>query len=95
MVRRNVYEFSCNNVNWNLKADTNDCIESILEPGASLSQTIIVDKCSTDGSITAIKNYFRASIHIIKSTKNLSLVPGSNRYPVCDEPKISLVYIIK
>jgi GT2 family glycosyltransferase len=65
-------------VNWNLKNDTIECIESLLKAGASLGQIIIVDNGSTDGSIGALRNYFQNSIFIIDAKKNLGYAEGAN-----------------
>jgi GT2 family glycosyltransferase len=65
-------------VNWNLKDDTRECIESLLNGGASLNQIIIVDNGSTDGSISALRNYYKNSIYIIDAKENLGYAAGAN-----------------
>jgi len=64
-------------VNWNLKDDTIECIESLLKAGASLSQIIIVDNGSTDGSITSLRNHYQ-TIFIINAKENLGYAAGAN-----------------
>jgi GT2 family glycosyltransferase len=64
-------------VNWNLKDDTLECIESLLKAGASLSQIIIVDNGSTDGSITTLRNKYQ-TIFIIDAKENLGYAAGVN-----------------
>lgn len=65
-------------VNWNLKEDTIECIESLLKAGALLNQIILVDNGSTDGSIPAINNHFTNSVHIIDAENNLGFAQGNN-----------------
>lgn len=64
-------------VNWNLKDDTLECIESLLKAGASLSQIIIVDNGSTDGSITTLRNKYQ-TLFIIDAKENLGYAAGVN-----------------
>jgi GT2 family glycosyltransferase len=65
-------------VNWNLKDDTIECIESLLSAGATHSQIIVVDNGSTDDSIAALRNYFQKSIFIIETNRNLGYAAGVN-----------------
>lgn len=65
-------------VNWNLKDDTLECIESLLKAGASLSQIILVDNGSTDGSIPTLRNYFQDSLIILDVEENLGYAAGAN-----------------
>jgi len=65
-------------VNWNLKDDTLECIASLLKAGASLSQIIIVDNGSTDGSILALRNQYQNSLFIIDALENLGYAAGVN-----------------
>jgi GT2 family glycosyltransferase len=64
-------------VNWNLKDDTLECIESLLKAGASLSQIIIVDNGSTDDSITTLRNKYQ-TLFIIDAKENLGYAAGVN-----------------
>ena len=64
-------------VNWNLKDDTIECIESLLKAGVSLGQIIIVDNGSTDGSITALRNHYQ-TLFIIDAKENLGYAAGAN-----------------
>lgn len=65
-------------VNWNLKDDTLECVESLLKAGASQSQIIIVDNGSTDGSIIALRNHYQNSIFIIDAKENLGYAAAAN-----------------
>jgi hypothetical protein len=65
-------------VNWNLKDDTIECIESLLRARASPRQLVIVDNGSTDGSITAIKQNYGNSINIIEAEQNRGYGTGVN-----------------
>jgi len=65
-------------VNWNLKEDTQECIASLIKAKASLSQIIIVDNGSTDGSINTLRNYYQDAIHLIEAKENLGYAAGAN-----------------
>jgi GT2 family glycosyltransferase len=65
-------------VNWNLKNDTIECIESLLNSGAAHRQIIIVDNGSMDGSAAAINERYHNSIMIIKLDENLGYAAGVN-----------------
>jgi GT2 family glycosyltransferase len=65
-------------VNWNLKDDTLECIESLLKAGALLGQIIIVDNGSTDGTITALRSRYQNSIFIIEEEENIGYASGAN-----------------
>jgi GT2 family glycosyltransferase len=66
-------------VNWNLKQDTLDCIASLLKSGASITQIVVVDNGSTDGSIAAFRNIYKDDINIIDAKANLGYAAGANR----------------
>jgi GT2 family glycosyltransferase len=65
-------------VNWNLKQDTLDCIESLIKAGASIAQITVVDNGSTDGSIAAFRNLYNDRINIIDAKVNLGYAAGAN-----------------
>jgi GT2 family glycosyltransferase len=65
-------------VNWNLKDDTLDCIDSLLNAGIQPGQIIVVDQGSTDGSVEGFKARFNSSIHIIENNQNLGYADGVN-----------------
>ncbi len=65
-------------VNWNLKQDTLDCIESLIKAGASIAQITVVDNGSTDGSISALRNLYNERINIIDAKVNLGYAAGAN-----------------
>lgn len=65
-------------VNWNLKEDTMNCVESLLAAGKILEQIIVVDNGSTDGSVSALRAHFGLSLKIIECQANLGFARGSN-----------------
>ncbi|MFZ6027655.1 MAG: glycosyltransferase family 2 protein [Chloroflexota bacterium] len=66
-------------VNWNLKADTIECIESLLAAGATPGRIIVVDNGSTDGSVDALQRRFGESITIRETGENLGFAGGVNQ----------------
>jgi GT2 family glycosyltransferase len=65
-------------VNWNLKDDTQTCVESLFAAGARVGQVIVVDNGSNDGSGEAIQTRFGPSVHLIVSGQNLGFAGGCN-----------------
>jgi len=65
-------------VNWNLKEDTLTCIDSLFAAGAVTGQIIVVDNGSSDGSVSALKERFGSSVHIIQNQQNLGFAAASN-----------------
>lgn len=65
-------------VNWNLKDDTLDCVNSFVEAGSSLDKIIVVDNASTDGSIDALRHQFGPLLNILVNDKNLGYAGGLN-----------------
>jgi len=65
-------------VNWNLKEDTLTCIDSLFAAGAIAGQVIVVDNGSSDGSVSALKEHFGPSVHIIQNQQNLGFAVASN-----------------
>lgn len=57
-------------INYNLKEDTADCIDSLLQAGAQLEQIRVVDNGSTDGSIEFLRARFGESLAIEASPVN-------------------------
>jgi hypothetical protein len=57
-------------VNYNLKKDTIECIESLFVAGAIIEQIIVVDNASTDGSVEALIDRFGPGIIIIQAGEN-------------------------
>jgi GT2 family glycosyltransferase len=68
----------CVTVNWNLKEDTLACIQSLLDSGALAKQVIVVDNGSTDGSVEALRERFKAGVRIIQNPRNLGYARASN-----------------
>lgn len=58
-------------VNYNLKQDTIDCIDSYLVAGAHLNHIIVVDNASSDGSVQAFVERYGTDLIIIQAEKNL------------------------
>lgn len=65
-------------VNWNLKDDTINCVESLLVTGKTLDQIIIVDNGSTDESVSSIREHFGSLLTIIECQENLGFARGCN-----------------
>lgn len=57
-------------VNYNLKEDTIDCINSLLDAKALLTNIIVVDNQSTDGSVVALRATFDERLVIIQAEEN-------------------------
>jgi GT2 family glycosyltransferase len=57
-------------VNYNLKKDTIECLESLIKAGASLEKILLVDNASTDGSVEALISRFGAELVIIRADDN-------------------------
>jgi GT2 family glycosyltransferase len=70
-------------VNWNLKEDTLECLDSILRGGVSAEQIILVDNGSTDGSIPAIYEQCREKITVICNPLNIGYAPATNQGIKC------------
>jgi GT2 family glycosyltransferase len=65
-------------INYNLKKDTFDCIQSLLSAGANLTQIIVVDNASTDGSVELLSAEFGPALTIIPAGANLGYPHGLN-----------------
>jgi GT2 family glycosyltransferase len=57
-------------VNYNLKQDTLECIDSFLSAGANRKQIIVIDNASSDGSIDAFIENYNDDLCIIKAEEN-------------------------
>ena len=57
-------------VNYNLKDDTIECIDSYLNSGAELDHIIIVDNASSDGSVDALVERYGPDLMIIQAAEN-------------------------
>jgi GT2 family glycosyltransferase len=66
-------------INWNLKADTLECLISLLKAGATLEQLIVVDNASTDGSVQLFKAQFGERLTVIENQVNLGYAGGLNQ----------------
>lgn len=65
-------------VNWNLKSDTIDCIQSLLSAGARIERIIVVDNGSSDGSAEAFRECFGPGLKIIETRQNIGLAAANN-----------------
>lgn len=65
-------------VNWNLKSDTLDCLDSLFVAGAPIGNVVLVDNASTDGTVDAVKDRYGGSVIILVSEKNLGYGGGLN-----------------
>ncbi len=65
--------------NWNLAADTSECVRSLLAAGAGLAvQVIVVDNGSTDGSPARLAGEFERSIELIELPSNRGFAAAVN-----------------
>lgn len=65
-------------INWNLKQDTADCIDSLLKAGAGVENVIVVDNGSTDGSVDFLSAKFGSALEIVGLETNMGFAKGSN-----------------
>lgn len=65
-------------INWNLKQDTADCIDSLLQANADLKRITVVDNGSTDGSVAFLIERFGEDLGIAALSENLGFAKGSN-----------------
>ena len=66
-------------VNLNLKEDTLELLDSLVRAGASPEQIIIIDNCSTDGSISAFRSQFQDRLQIIQNDRNYHFCAACNQ----------------
>jgi len=64
-------------LNWNGERLLKSCLTSLFNQSYSNREIIVVDNCSTDGSI-AILESMRAKIELIRSEQNLGFAAGNN-----------------
>lgn len=66
-------------LNYNGKQDTLECLETLFlaKKPNFLTQIIIVDNASTDGSVITIRKYF-PKVKILKNKRNLGFASGNN-----------------
>ncbi|HUF37319.1 MAG TPA: glycosyltransferase family 2 protein [Anaerolineales bacterium] len=65
-------------VNWNLRADTVECLRSLFAAGVPPGGVVVVDNGSTDGSVDAVRAEFGGKLDLIETGKNLGLAGGIN-----------------
>jgi GT2 family glycosyltransferase len=65
-------------LNWNLKADTIACVESVLASGLTRERVVVVDNGSTDDSVAAIRAHFGPDLPLICNKRNLGYAGGMN-----------------
>jgi GT2 family glycosyltransferase len=66
-------------VNWNLKDDTLECINSLLNAGLNPEEIILIDNGSSDGSISAFENQYEKRIKLIKNPRNFGYTHAINQ----------------
>jgi hypothetical protein len=64
-------------LNWNNKADTLACLESLEEADLGGASVLLVDNGSTDGSVAAIQDRF-PSVEVLSLTENRGYAGGNN-----------------
>ena len=64
-------------VNWNGKADTLECLASMMNVSAENLRTLVVDNGSRDGSVDAIRREF-PSVEVLPQGQNLRFAGGNN-----------------
>lgn len=64
-------------LNWNRKEMLLDCLQSVKELTYPVSQIIVVDNASTDGSAQAVKEKF-PDVKLIENDKNYGAIGGKN-----------------
>jgi GT2 family glycosyltransferase len=65
-------------LNWNGRALTVDCVESVLKSDYTNLRVLVIDNGSTDGSVADLKERFGPGIEIIENGKNLGYADGFN-----------------
>lgn len=66
-------------VNWNLKEDTVECIDSLIAAGLKPDDIILVDNGSTDGSVEEFEDRYHHQIKILQNPENLGYAQGYNQ----------------
>jgi GT2 family glycosyltransferase len=64
-------------LNWNREDDTLRCLASLVETSTPLSDVVLVDNASTDGTIEAVRRTYPA-VQIIENATNLGYAAGNN-----------------
>ena len=65
-------------LNWNGKALTLDCLESLSAIETPHVVLIVVDNASTDGSVDAIREAYGKSVIVVVNDENLGFAKGNN-----------------
>lgn len=66
-------------VNWNLKNDTLECINSLQNAGLDPEGIILIDNGSNDGSVAAFENEYPNRLQLIKNSQNLGYAHAVNQ----------------
>ncbi|OGC93799.1 MAG: hypothetical protein A2142_07175 [candidate division Zixibacteria bacterium RBG_16_48_11] len=64
-------------LNWNGENFLEACLRSVLRQSYTLLEVIVVDNCSSDGSVALIEKNF-PTVRLIKSKANLGFAAGNN-----------------
>lgn len=65
-------------LNWNLPAETADCVASLLAGDYHRQRVLVVDNGSTDDSVARLRARFGAQIEIVEAGANLYFAGGMN-----------------
>src|SRR5262249_11551694 len=65
-------------VNWNLAPDTIHCVRSFVAACLALSQLIVVDNASTDGSVAAVHTALGSGVDVLTCAANRGYAAGVN-----------------
>jgi GT2 family glycosyltransferase len=65
-------------LNWNGKALTLDCLESLSAIETPQVELIVVDNASTDGSVDAIREAYGKHVIVVVNDENLGFAKGNN-----------------
>ncbi len=66
-------------VNWNLKDDTLECIDSLINAGLDPEEIILIDNGSSDGSVAVFEDRYANRLQLIKNPSNLGYAHAVNQ----------------
>lgn len=67
-------------VNWNTKKLLHDCVDSICKNTQDVSvEIIVVDNCSTDGSVEMLEAEYKDRVILIKNHENMGFAKANNQ----------------
>lgn len=71
-------KISINILNYNTFEKSRNCIESCLKQQGVKYEILLIDNCSTDGSLKKLKEYFGNKIKYLKNDENYGYAKGNN-----------------